>query len=82
MPVLVLFRSLTTAQRAARLLEREAFRIRLGRAPSGVTDSGCAYCLHMEEADLSAALRLLDGSGIRRGRVFRREGDGYREVAA
>ena len=65
---LILFRSLTYAQRGRHVLERAGITAVLRRAPADLTDRGCAYGLKLRADRLH-------------GRVFLREADGsYREV--
>lgn len=77
---LITFRSLTHAQRAARLLERSGFTAAVIKAPQGLSANGCAYAVTLR-ARVGEALTLLRASRLRLGKVFRREADGsYREV--
>ena len=77
---LITFRSLTHAQRSARLLERSGLTATVVKAPQGLSDKGCAYAVTLRSR-MEEALELLRGSGMRIGRVFRRGPDGnYAEV--
>jgi hypothetical protein len=77
---LITFRSLTHAQRAARLLERRGITATLIRAPQGLSSSGCAYAVTLH-GRAEEALSLLKNSQIRVGKLFRRGEDGsYAEV--
>lgn len=78
---LIMFRSLTYAQRAAHLLERAGVTATVRKAPPGLTDRGCTYCVRIRSGRLDSALALLEQRGISRGKVFllRAEG-GYQEV--
>ena len=60
---LILFRSLTHAQRAAHILERSGMTATVRKAPQGLTDRGCSYCVRLRADRLSGALTLL-GSGL------------------
>ena len=81
MSVLIMFRSLTYAQRGARALERSGIRATLTKAPLETTDRGCTYCVRLPEQRLNAALQTLDRQGIAHGRVMRSTDDGgYREI--
>lgn len=78
---LILFRSLTYAQRGRRALERAGITAVLRRAPADLTDRGCAYGLKLRADRLQGALGALEKVDVRHGRVFLREADGsYREV--
>lgn len=73
---LILFRSLTYAQRAARLLERSGITATIRRAPQGLTDRGCTYCVRLRAQKMREALALLEQRGMDRGKVFLLEADG------
>ena len=78
---LLTFRSLTHAQRAARLLERGGITATVIKAPQGLSGSGCAYAVTLR-ARVGEAVNLLRGSRLKLGRLFRREDEGsYTEVA-
>ena len=76
---LILFRSLTHAQRAARMLERSGITATIRRAPPGLTDRGCTYCVRLRAQKLQEALALLAQRGVDRGRVFLLNADGSAE---
>ena len=81
MPVIVMFRSLTLAQRGARELERFGISATVTKAPVRTTDQGCSYCIRLSDKRLNYALSILHDRGIGFGRVFRIGADGeYREV--
>lgn len=56
---LILCRSLTYAQRTARILERAAINGRVMRAPKIISKEGCGYCVKLGEKKLSEALQVL-----------------------
>lgn len=72
---LITFRSLTHAQRAARLLERSGVTVAVIRAPQGLSSSGCAYALTLRK-NPAEALALLKRGGVSIGKLFRRGPDG------
>ncbi len=77
---LIMCRSVTSAQRAARLLERSLIRASVTKAPSHLTRSGCAYALRLN-VKLEEAVRLLRKNEIVFGRIYLTEdGKEYREV--
>ena len=81
MPVLIMFRSLTYAQRGARVLDRFGISAAVAKAPMKTTDKGCSYCIRIPEANIRIALAELEKSGIGYGRVLRVHHDGeYQEV--
>lgn len=78
---LILFRSLTYAQRAAHLLERSGMTATVRKAPQGLTDRGCTYCVRLRANLLSSALTLLKQRGLEHGMVFLSREDGsWQEV--
>ena len=78
---LILFRSLTFAQRAAHILERNGITATVRKAPQGLTDRGCSYCVRLRAGRLSGALTLLAQRGLEHGKVFLLREDGnYQEV--
>ena len=82
MSVLIMFRSLTYAQRGAHALERSGISAALTKAPLETTDRGCTYCVRVAEQRMVAALAALERQGVDHGRVMRAVGDGsYREVS-
>ena len=79
---LITFRSLTHAQRSARLLERSGLTATVIKAPQGLSSSGCAYAVTLRGRG-PEALALLRDNNMRVGRLFRRGADGdWEEVRA
>ncbi len=78
--VIVLFRSLTRAQHAARRLAGAGIGTGLRRTPGPLSPGGCVYCLRLPEERLEQALRILREAGVGFGRVWREEADGFVEV--
>lgn len=77
---LILARSVTYAQRMQRAVSRAGIRCQLFRAPRDLSDSGCAYALKLEPADLANALYAVYGSALGPVRVFLYQNGTYREV--
>lgn len=73
-------RSVTHAQRMTQALAQNGMRAAMGRAPVGLTGSGCGYVLRMPACGASEAAALLRSLGIGPLRVFRRQGSEYSEV--
>ncbi len=73
-------RSVTHAQRMTQALAQNGMRAAMGRAPVGVTGSGCGYVLRMPASGAPEAAALLRSLGIGPLRVFRRQGSEYSEV--
>ena len=77
---LILFHSMTQAQRAARLLERKGINAYVVKAPMTLTNRGCTYAVSLSRR-AAEAMELLRGSGLRMGKQFRAEdGERYEEV--
>ena len=76
---LIRCRSVTSAQRAARLLERSLIRAAVTKAPSHLTRSGCAYAVRLH-AKVEQAVRLLRQNDISFGKIYATDdGNEYRE---
>ena len=81
MPALIMFRSLTYAQRAARSLQRKGIPADITKAPQGTTDRGCTYCVRVADHRLYASLNALQNDGIEHGRILQQNDGDYREVS-
>lgn len=80
---LILCRSLTHAQRTARVLERSGIKGYVARAPKAVSSEGCGYCVRISEQWLGQALTVLRQAGLGPKQVFMQLDEGeYREVEA
>ena len=78
---LFLCRSLTYAQRSARMLERLGITATVTKSPKGMSARGCAHCVSVSERNLERALYELKSSGLGCDRTFRKEQAGeYSEV--
>ena len=67
---LIMCRSLTYAQRAAKALERVGITAIVTRAPQGSSAKGCSYCVRVSEMRMPDALRVLKKSGLGPGRIL------------
>ncbi|MCQ2438224.1 MAG: DUF3343 domain-containing protein [Oscillospiraceae bacterium] len=81
MSSLIMFRSLTHAQRASRVLAHSGIPAGITKAPQGTTDKGCTYCLQVTDSRLYASLNALQREGIDHGRVLQQRDGVYREVS-
>ena len=79
---LFMCRSLTYAQRSARILERKGISAFIMRSPKELSSGGCGYCVRVTERHKSRALEQLKAAGLAPLRVYRVEPDGYTEVTA
>ncbi len=73
---IIMCRSITHAQRAARLLERANIGAYIVKAPQGLSPEGCSYGLRIAGRNRHRATEILKMSGLRFGRVFRLLDDG------
>lgn len=77
---LIMCRSITSAQRAARLLERAMIRATVVKAPGRLSRNGCAYAVRIRTKP-EEALGILRRNEIPIGKVFLTEDENeYREV--
>ena len=60
----LVFRSITHAQRALRVLQRYGIPAGLSKAPQGITDHGCAYGLRLSARRKAAAEQVLARENI------------------
>lgn len=72
---LLLCRSLTYAQRTARVLTQAGISSRIMRTPKAAAADGCGYCVKIREQALGRALTLLRQAGIGPRQVFLQAGD-------
>ena len=78
---LILCRSLTNAQKAAKTLERAGFTVTIVKAPQGLSPIGCGYALTIRSR-LEDAKRILRSNDIPYGKIFlKADGSEYREVS-
>lgn len=79
---LIICRSLTYAQRTARVLERAGVPGHIQRAPRAAAGEGCSHCVRVAERWLAPALTALNREGLGPKRVFLQDAEGgYSEVA-
>ncbi|OLA43252.1 MAG: hypothetical protein BHW36_03215 [Firmicutes bacterium CAG:24053_14] len=69
-------RSLTYAQSAARVLEKNAISASVKKAPTGLSGSGCSYSVSVSYIKGTAAAGVLRREGLLQGKVFLRHDDG------
>ena len=78
---LILCRSLTYAQRTAKILERAGIRGGVMRLPRSISSEGCGYCVRISEQWLAKALVALKKEGIPPKQVYMERDDRtYSEV--
>ena len=73
----IMCRSLTYAQKAARVLERSGIAASVSRPPAEVSGEGCAYAVRIAEKNLSKALVALRSAGVPSGKIYMKDGSGH-----
>lgn len=80
---LILCRSLTYAQRSARVLERAGVTAHIMRCPKGISTEGCSHCIRIKNNALERAIDILVQADLKPKHVFGNNGaGGYEEVEA
>ena len=78
---LLMCRSLTYAQRTARILERSGITAIVTRGPREISPEGCAYCVKVSQRRIADAVQVMRAAGLGPVRIFVADGDGaVREV--
>ena len=78
---LIMCRSLTYAQKTAKVLERAGFTATIIKAPQGLSTSGCGYSVTLR-GRIEDARNVLKSNDVPYGKVFRRRESGeYSEVS-
>ena len=81
MTAIILFRSLTYAQRGVRLLSGSGIPATLIKAPAETPTRGCAYAAVISRRRLWEAVKILDNADLPHGLLFEPDGNGgYTEV--
>lgn len=73
---LLLFKSLTGAQRAEKILKFNGITARISRVPGDIPTNGCTYCIRIEEKQLRSSLIALKNTDNSPTRVFAWFGNG------
>ena len=76
MHYILMCRSLTLAQRAARVLQRAGMFAAVTKAPQSANPGGCTYGVKIAQRNLSAALTQLEQAGIQVLKVLEQTGPG------
>lgn len=81
MRYLIMCRSLTYAQRAAKVLERTGINAGVTKAPKLAAGNGCGYCVSVSYGRGILAADILRREGLLQGKIFEQSTDGtLREV--
>ena len=81
MPVIIVFKSVTYAQKAKRFLERKGIGGGILKAPFGNGIGSCAHGLKINQIYLNRALEILNENGIPYAFVVREDRGVYKKVA-
>ncbi len=77
---LIMSRSLTHAQRSARLLERAGITATVVKADESLSGSGCRYAVYLSR-HFDDAVKILKNNDMIKGKVYRKIDDGvYQEI--
>ena len=77
---LMIYKSLTHAQKAAKLLERAGVASKIQKAPRGTAGEGCTYDVSVSERNLPSALSVLRGAEMPPLKILSVYDDGHSEV--
>ena len=75
----ITFRSVTYAQRAEKLLNRQGIRVSLMRTPRWMEEQGCGYALKLWSNDIAPVVKLLRENKIPLRKVYIQLEDGHME---
>lgn len=67
---LIVSRSITHAQKTARVLERVGITAIVSRLPRQLSQDGCGYCVRISEKRLSDALVAMQHAGISKEKIY------------
>ncbi len=82
MRYLIMSRSLTYAQRAARVLEKNGISAGVIKAPVGLSGNGCSYSVAVSSAKGQKAVDILRKAGLLQGKVYLQKTDNSIEEVA
>ena len=80
MHYILMCRSLTLAQRAARVLQRAGMFAAVTKAPQSANPGGCTYGVKIAQRNLTAALAQLEQANIQVRKILEQTGPTAREV--
>lgn len=76
MRYLIMCRSLTYAQRAARILGKSGITAGVLKAPKLASGNGCGYCVSVSYGRGILAADILRREGLLQGKIFEQHSDG------
>ncbi len=75
-------RSLTYAQRTAKVLDQGGISASIRRTPKQISGKGCGYSVKISSRNLATAISRLDSKNMNPQRIYLIDGyGGYREVS-
>ena len=77
---LITMRSVTSANKCKRCLNRAGFWCNLRRTPQQISSCGCGYCIEIDSRNLQNIMRLLERNYIPYESIWESTGSGYQEV--
>ena len=77
---LIIYRSVTQAQMAGRILNGAGIVYQIQRTPAGLTERGCSYSVRVPERYIRRALDRLQGTRPAFYKIFRSTDGEYAEV--
>ncbi len=77
MSIIFVFKSVTYAQKAQKLLSGQGIVSSISKAPAVISMNGCAHCLKISDKNFSATAEII--KGIPRTGVFSRDRNGRYE---
>ena len=77
---IIICRSLTYAQRTAKVLARAGITAIVMRPPEDIMGEGCTYGVKLRQRNLAQALKLLKDAGMSHGKVYLLRPNGSVEV--
>lgn len=77
---LIILRSVTYAQRAKRILERNGISAYVIKPEAHLVGNGCGFAVKVTEVYLAEALDILKGGNFEVSRVYVPSKDGWREL--
>lgn len=75
-------KSLTYAQRVAKVLERAGITGTVSKVPGELSTNGCSYCVKVSARVYQSAYIVMTDAGLSPEGIYRMEDDGYLEEVA
>ena len=82
MHIILMLRSLTTAQKAVKILQSSGIFASVTKAPQNMNPGGCTYGAKIAERNLQRALTILSNANIDVRKIIETDGIRSREVSS